>query len=101
MTSADAAPGQSRRIPYLPSRGDQSTAVSRLRAHHLNTYSEPHGKDILHGTATYNADALIRLVGWSGELTTERARDIRFILAQTSEWDRWASEAALEKQALA
>jgi hypothetical protein len=54
----------------------------------LSTYSEKYGRSILHGTAEYNAEALIRLAGWSGELTREQARDLRFTLAQVGEWDR-------------
>jgi hypothetical protein len=54
----------------------------------LRNYSERYGRSILHGTAEYNADALIRLAGWSGEVTSEQARDLRFALAQVGEWDR-------------
>lgn len=54
----------------------------------LHAYTERYGKSILHGTADYNADALIRLAGWTGEITTEQARELRFVLAQVGEWDR-------------
>lgn len=54
----------------------------------LNRYMERYGKGILHGTAEYNADSLIRLAGWTGELTTEQARELRFTLAQVGEWNR-------------
>lgn len=54
----------------------------------LSRYMELYGKGILHGTAEYNADSLIRLAGWTGELTDEQARDLRFILARVGEWDR-------------
>ena len=54
----------------------------------LSTYSEKYGKAILHGTAEYNAEALIRLAGWTGEVTAEQARELRFVLARVGEWDR-------------
>ncbi|MFZ1154804.1 MAG: hypothetical protein WAN93_07870 [Solirubrobacteraceae bacterium] len=54
----------------------------------LSRYSEQYGRSILHGTAEYNAEALIGLAGWSGELTSEQTRDLRFTLAQVGEWDR-------------
>jgi hypothetical protein len=54
----------------------------------LSTYSEEYGKGVLHGTAEYNAEALIRLAGWTGEVTPEQARELRFVLAQVGEWDR-------------
>jgi hypothetical protein len=54
----------------------------------LSKYSEQYGKALLHGAAEYNAEALIRLAGWSGELTPQQARDLRFVLAQVGEWDR-------------
>ena len=54
----------------------------------LHTYTERYGKSILHGSADYNADALIRLAGWTGDVTTEQARELRFVLAQVGEWDR-------------
>ena len=61
----------------------------------LSHYSERYGRSILHGTAEYNAEALIRLAGWSGELTSEQARDLRFTLAQVGEWDRAAFATAI------
>jgi len=54
----------------------------------LSRYMELHGKAILHGTPEYNADSLIRLAGWTGELSKEQVRDLRFTLAQVGEWDR-------------
>lgn len=54
----------------------------------LSTYSEHYGKAILHGAAEYNAEGLIRLAGWTGEVTAEQARELRFVLAQAGEWDR-------------
>jgi hypothetical protein len=54
----------------------------------LDRYTERYGKAILHGTAEYNADALIRLAGWTGELSSDEARDLRFALAKVGQWDR-------------
>lgn len=51
----------------------------------LSAYSEKYGKAILHGTAEYNAEALIRLAGWTGEVTPEQARELRFVLARVGE----------------
>lgn len=64
----------------------------------LNTYSEKYGKAILHGSAEYNTEALIRLAGWTGELTSEQARELRFVLAQVGEWDRKAFHSLLPPQ---
>jgi hypothetical protein len=60
----------------------------------LSTYSERYGKAILHGAAEYNAEALIRLAGWTGEVTPEQARELRFLLARVGEWDRAAFQMA-------
>lgn len=61
----------------------------------LHAYTERYGKSILHGSADYNADALIRLAGWTGDVTTEQARELRFVLAQVGEWDREGFAAAV------
>lgn len=61
----------------------------------LSTYSQGYGKHILHGTAEYNAEALISLAGWTGEVTSEQARELRFVLAQVGEWDRTAFARAI------
>jgi hypothetical protein len=61
----------------------------------LSTYSQRYGKHILHGTAEYNAEALIRLAGWTGEVTSEQARELRFVLAQVGEWNRAAFATAI------
>jgi hypothetical protein len=64
----------------------------------LSHYSEHYGRSILHGTAEYNADALIQLAGWTGEVTAEQARELRFILAQVGEWDRATFVAIASRQ---
>jgi hypothetical protein len=66
----------------------------------LSTYSEQYGKSILHGTAEYNVEALIRLAGWTGEVTPEQARELRFVLAQVGEWDREGFTATVENSPL-
>ncbi|MHB9149809.1 MAG: hypothetical protein ACYC33_06990 [Thermoleophilia bacterium] len=45
---------------------------------HLDEYFDRYGKRILHGEAEYNADALIRLAGWSGELTEAQVRELKW-----------------------
>lgn len=62
----------------------------------LSRYTEQYGRSILHGTADYNAEALIRLAGWHGELTTAQVRDLRFALARVGEWDRAGFGAAID-----
>lgn len=54
----------------------------------LDTYLEKFGAEILHGSATYNAESLIRVAGWTGDVTAEEARDLRYVLARTNEWNR-------------
>lgn len=53
----------------------------------LDVYLERYGRTILHGEAEYDANALIRLAGWSGELSQEDARNLRFALARVGEWN--------------
>jgi hypothetical protein len=48
----------------------------------LDDYLERWGDRILHGDAEYNAEALIRLAGWTGELTAEQARELRWEAAR-------------------
>lgn len=57
---------------------------------HLDRWTDKYGHQILHGNAEFNAEALIRLAGWSGELTAEQSRELRFRLARAGEWERWA-----------
>lgn len=54
----------------------------------LDSWIEQYGQEILHGEAEFNAEALIRLAGWTGELTDEQARELRFRLRRVDEWDR-------------
>jgi hypothetical protein len=54
----------------------------------LDEYLDKYGRTILHGAAEYDANALIRLAGWTGELTTQQAQELRFAMARTGEWDR-------------
>lgn len=48
----------------------------------IDEYLERWGKSIFHGEAEYNAEALIRLAGWSGELTREEALELRWAAAR-------------------
>jgi hypothetical protein len=63
----------------------------------LSAYTDKYGKAILHGNAEYNAEALIRLAGWTGELTPEQTRELRFALARAGQWDRAGFIAAQRK----
>lgn len=54
----------------------------------LDTYLERYGHEILHGSASYNTEGLIRLASWSGEVTAEQARELRFLLARVGKWKR-------------
>lgn len=44
----------------------------------LDRFLDAYGNEILHGAASYNAEGLIRLAGWTGELSTEDARELRW-----------------------
>jgi hypothetical protein len=54
----------------------------------LSSYADRYGKAILHGSAEYNVEALIRLAGWTGEVTATLARELRFVIAKVGESDR-------------
>jgi len=53
----------------------------------LDAFLAAYGTEILQGAASYNAEGLIRLAGWSGEVTAEEARELRYLLARSGEWD--------------
>jgi hypothetical protein len=44
----------------------------------LDDYLDSHGETILHGESEFNARALIRLAGWSGELTDGQVRELKW-----------------------
>ncbi|UUY01570.1 hypothetical protein LRS13_12580 [Svornostia abyssi] len=54
----------------------------------LDRYMDRYGATILHGAAEHDARSLIRLAGWTGDLTEPEARDLQFRLARSGEWDR-------------
>lgn len=54
----------------------------------LDRYLERYGTAILHGEAEFNAEGLIRLAGWTGELTEAQSRELRYHLKRVGEWDR-------------
>jgi hypothetical protein len=62
----------------------------------LDAYLERYGREILHGSASYNAEGLIRLAGWNGEVTAEQARELRFLLARVGQWERASFAHALK-----
>ena len=43
----------------------------------IDDYIEKHGTAILHGESEFNAEALIRLAGWTGELPSKQAQRLR------------------------
>jgi hypothetical protein len=45
-------------------------------------YLDHFGEDILLGDTPYNAEGLVALAGWHGELGAEKARRLRFLLAR-------------------
>ncbi|MCL4554356.1 MAG: hypothetical protein M1565_04375 [Actinobacteria bacterium] len=45
---------------------------------YLDDYLTRYGDRILHGEAEFNAEALIRLAGWRGELSEQQARELRW-----------------------
>jgi len=61
--------------------------VARLLSR-IHDYLERYGDCILHGDSEFHAEGLIRLAGWSHELTPERARRLRYVLAKIGESDR-------------
>lgn len=61
----------------------------------LDRFMERYGTEILHGSASFGAEGLVRLAGWTGDVTAEQARDLRFRIARVGEWDRGAFVAAL------
>lgn len=64
----------------------------------LDRYLERYGHRILHGEAEFNAEGLIRLAGWSGEVTEAQARELRYRLARVGEWERENFVASLKLQ---
>jgi len=65
----------------------------------LDRFLERYGSEILAGSAGFNAEGLIRLAGWTGELTDGQARELRFELARVGEWHRRAFLDFLQPQA--
>ncbi len=61
--------------------------VARLLTR-IHDYLERYGDRILNGGAEFRAEGLVRLAGWSHDLTTEQATRLRYILAKTGETDR-------------
>lgn len=45
----------------------------------LSGYSDKYGKTILHGTAEYTQRHMMRVAGWTWEVTPKQARELRFV----------------------
>ena len=58
--------------------------VARLLTR-IHEYLERYGDRILHGDAEYRAEGLIRLAGWSYELTPEQAAELRLVAARVGD----------------
>jgi hypothetical protein len=58
--------------------------VARLLAR-IHEYLERYGDRILHGDAEYRVEGLIRLAGWSYELSPEQAAELRLVAARAGE----------------
>ena len=56
----------------------------------LDRYLDRYGTTILHGESEFNAESLIRLAGWTGEVTDAQSRELRYLLKRVGEWDRTA-----------
>ena len=54
----------------------------------IHDYLERYGDRILHGDAEFRAEGLIRLAGWTYELTTEETTRLRFAVAKVGHIDR-------------
>lgn len=50
-------------------------------------FMERYGSEMMAGSTAWNAEALIRLAGWSGEVTADQARELRFAIARVGHWD--------------
>lgn len=48
----------------------------------LDEFLKTYGDEIFHGAAAHNAEGLIRLAGWTGEITAEEAREVRWEAAR-------------------
>lgn len=62
-------------------RGSSLWQLGRL-LNSVHDYLERYGERIMHGEAEFNAEALIRLAGWRGELPPEMAYMLRLQAAQ-------------------
>jgi len=61
--------------------------VARLLTR-VHDYLDHYGERILHGEAEFNVEGLIRLAGWSYELSHEEATRLRYLLAKAGEGNR-------------
>jgi hypothetical protein len=60
--------------------------VARLLTH-IHRYLEQYGQRIMHGDAEFRAEGLIRLAGWTSEVTPHEATTLRMLLASVQEHD--------------
>jgi hypothetical protein len=84
----EAAAGDPERISVFQEGDDAALWYLARLLTRIDAYLGRYGQEILHGAASFNAESLIRLAGWTGEVTVERARELRFAMARAGEWDR-------------
>ncbi len=51
----------------------------------LDQFFDRYGSEILHGAAGFNAEGLIRLAGWTGEVSVEEATELRWRVTRMRE----------------
>jgi hypothetical protein len=61
--------------------------VARLLTR-IHDYLERYGDRILHGDAEFRVEGLIRLAGWSYELSPTEATRLRYVLARSGDESR-------------
>jgi hypothetical protein len=77
----EAAAGADDQAAYGDAAAGALWRLARLLTK-LDTYLDRYGTEILHGSAVYNAEALIRLAGWTGEVTAEEGRELRYLVTR-------------------
>lgn len=89
---AETDPG--RQADLEDAAGTSLWLVARLLTR-IHDYLDRYGERILHGDAEFNAEGLIRLAGWSYELSQEEATRLRYALAKSggAERDKFLIEA--------
>jgi hypothetical protein len=96
----EAEEGAEKSVEVEEAAGTSLWLVARLLTR-IHEYLDRYGERILHGEAEFNAEGLIRLAGWSYELSPDEAIHLRYVLAKSGETDRKRFLAALRDDASA